>query len=88
MRISEIPNEAFTAQPTPVPQKIMYDWDALYAIVQDKGFIIIESDVVRVLPSGAEESVLVKAFNSHLRQTKSIGLRTKRISKTRWYCTL
>lgn len=88
MRISEIPNEAYTAQPTPVPQKIMYDWDALYAIVQDKGFIIIESDVVRVLPSGAEESVLVKAFNSHLRQTKSIGLRTKRISKTRWYCTL
>ena len=88
MKISEIPSEAFIAPATPIPQRIVYDWEALHQTLQDRGFIIIESNSLRVLPSGVEECIPVKAFNSHLRQTKGIGLRTKRIGATRWYCTL
>ena len=88
MKISEIPSEAFTAPATPIPQKIVYDWNALHLTLIDKGFIVIESDEIRVLPSGVEECIPVKALNSHLRINKGIPLRTKRIGATRWYCTL
>ncbi len=90
MRIRDIPNEAWVlTQPTPLPQKtvVMYDWDALHQTLKEKGFIIIESYDLRVLPSGVEECIPVKAFNSYL-HSKKISLRTKRISATRWYCTL
>lgn len=88
MKITDVPNEALYAQPTPVPTKVVYDWGALHEVMITQGFVVIESDEIRVLPSGAEESVLVKAFNSHLRQTKNLRLQTKRISATRWFCTL
>jgi len=88
MKISEVPDEAFNAQPTPVPTKVVYDWGSMHEVLITQGFVIIESDEIRVLPSGAEESVLVKMFNSHLRQIKGLRLQTKRISATRWYCTL
>ena len=88
MKMSEIPSEAFTAPATPIPQKIVYDWGVLHLTIIEKGFVVIDSDEIRVLPSGAEECVLVKSFNSHLRLTKGIPLRTKRIGATRWYCTL
>lgn len=90
MKISEVPKKAMSEPPTPIPTKtvVVYDWDALLAIVNKKGFIVIESEDVRAMTNGAEECVQVKAFNSHLRQTKGIPLRTKRISKNRWYCTL
>ena len=88
MRFTEIPSEAFTAPPTPIPQKIVYDWNSLHLTIIEKGFVVIDSDEIRVLPSGAEECIPVKAFNSHVRLTKGILLRTKRIGATRWYCTL
>jgi len=90
MKISEVPNEAWVlTPPTPIPQKmvVMYDWDALYQTIQEKGFIIIESDEIRVMPSGTEECIPVKAFNSYL-HNRRVALRTKRIGATRWYCTL
>lgn len=88
MKISEVPDAAFDAKPTPVPTKIVYDWDALHKTLEAQGFVIIESSEIRVLPSGAEESVLVKAFNSHMALAKKLRLRTKRLSATRWYCTI
>jgi hypothetical protein len=88
MRFTEIPSEAFTEPPTTIPQKIVYDWNALHLTIIEKGFVVIDSNEIRVLPSGAEECVLVKSFNSHLRLTKGIPLRTKRIGATRWSCTL
>ena len=84
MKLSEIPANAFVASPTPIPTKVAYDWDALYAILVHRGFVIIESDRVR----GLHDCVEVKAFNSHLRQIKKAKLKTKRISENKWYCTL
>ena len=88
MRITDVPTEALFAQPTHVPQKTVYDWDALIKTMNVQGYAIIETEEIRLTPSGAEEAVIVKMFNSHLRQVKKLRLRTKRISKTRWYCTI
>lgn len=90
MKFSEIPERALTGPATPLPTKtvVMYDWDALHRKLIAEGFVVIESEDLRIMSNGAEECVQVKAFNSHLRQTKGIPLRTKRIGKYRWLCTL
>lgn len=88
MKTSEVPDSALTTPPTPVPTKEVYDWDALYEIMLQQGFVIIESDRLRTNVNGVDENVLVKMFNSHLRTTRKIRLRTRRISKTRWFCTV
>jgi len=88
MKMSDVRDEAFTALPTPIPTKIVPDWDALYQILLERGFLVIESTNFRLSASGAEDCVPVKDFNNHVRMTKKQGLYTKRISKTRWYCTL
>lgn len=88
MRIEDIPDTAYTAASTPVPTKVVHDWQAMYETLKEQGFVIIESDQLRPTPSGGVESVLVKAFNTHLRQTVGVRLKTKRISARRWYCAL
>jgi hypothetical protein len=88
MRIDDIPTEAWTLPPTPVPTKVVHDWQALHETLKAQGFVIIESDQLRTMPGGGIESVLVKMFNSHLRQTVGVRLKTRRISAHRWYCAL
>ena len=90
MRYAELPDEAFTATATPIPTRtiVVYDWEAMHRIMVEKGFVVIETDVVRSTKAGAAEAVLVKMFNSYIRQTKKLKLRTARIGKTRWLCTL
>lgn len=88
MRIADVPDCALTQRATPIPVKVVPDWEALLRTLLEQGFVVIESDVMRTTTSGADECVLVKAFNSHLRTTKKMKLYTKRISKTRWFCTL
>jgi hypothetical protein len=90
MRIEEIPAEAWTLPPTPVPTKVVvtHDWPALYQTMQTQGFVIIESDELRKTANGVTESVLVKCFNSYVSQSAGARLKTKRISAHRWYCTL
>ena len=88
MRVADVPDAAFTAEPTTIPTKNVYDWDAMHQILLQKGFVIIESSDIRTLTNGAEECVQVKMFNSHMALTKKQKLRTKRISATRWFCTL
>lgn len=87
MRITDIPTEALTAQPTHVPKKTVYDWDSLVKTLKTQGYVIIETEDVRPMANGGEEAVIVKMFCGHLR-AKKLRLGTKRISKTRWYCTL
>ena len=87
MKISEVPSAAFTAAPTPIPMKMVPNWDALYQILMQQGFVIIESIDVRTTSVGGEECVQVKSFNNHVRLTQGSRLQTKRISATRWYCT-
>jgi hypothetical protein len=88
MKFKDVPDAAWDAEPTPLPTKtvVAYDWDALREVLETQGFVVIESDEVRTLASGAEESVLVKMFNSYMRQTAKINMFTRRLSKTRWVC--
>jgi len=88
MKISEVPSEALAAKPTPIPTKTVFDWELMYKTMLKNGFVVIESDKLRLTTLGAEESVYVKMFNSYVRSTKNKPLRTKRISKTRWFCCL
>ena len=88
MKISEVPDAALAEPATPIPTKTVYDWDAMLAVIRKKGFVIIESDNLRTTTLGTDECVLVKMFNSHVRTVKGLALKTKRISKNRWYCTL
>lgn len=90
MRFKDVPDAAWDAEPTPIPTKtvVSYDWDALRLVLETQGFVVIESEVTRRLSTGADESVLVKMFNSYMRQTAKTKLFTRRLSKTRWLCTL
>lgn len=92
MKISEVPVKAFNAKPTSIPTKVVAvpDWAEFYAVVAEKGFVIVEcdEDEIRTTNAGAEESVPVKAFNSWVRANLKRHIRTKRISKTRWFVTL
>ena len=84
MKASEVPDKAWDAKSTPIPTTVVYDWDALFAIMQAQGFVIISSDNIR----GEHDCVEVKAFNSHLRGKYNLRLRTKRLTQSRWFCTL
>ena len=88
MKFSEVPDKALTAPPTPVPMRMVPDWDALYQTLKKKGFVVIESTDIRTTSVGADECVPVKSFNNHVRLTQGKRLLTKRIGATRWYCTL
>jgi hypothetical protein len=88
MKIADIPNSALSAQPTPIPMKVVYDWDVMLDVLLKQGFVIIESDNNRTTTVGGVECVPVKAFNSYIRTTKKMKLYTKRISANRWFCTL
>ena len=90
MKFKDIPNAAWDAPATPIPTKIVvaYDWDALRLVLETQGYVVIESDEVRVVRNGVDESVLVKMFNSYMRQTAKKKMFTRRLSKTRWVCTL
>ena len=89
MKIEDIPADAWTAAPTPVPTKVvvMHDWQTLHETLKAQGFVIIETDQIRKTPSGGTESVLVKGFSTYLSQTMGVRLKTRRINATRWYCT-
>jgi hypothetical protein len=88
MKRAEVPSKAWDALPTPIPTKVMYDWEALLAILEKRNFVVIESDEIRITKSGVEECIPVKAFNSFVRITKKQQLRTRRLSQTKWFCTL
>jgi hypothetical protein len=88
MRMSDVPKKAFTAKPTPIPQKLVNDWEALYEVTRKRGFVVIESTDLRMSVIGAEECVPVKNFNNYVRIVKRERLYTKRISENRWVCVL
>lgn len=88
MKFIDVPPWAYDAPSTAIPTKEVYDWDALHQLIVAQGFVIIESDEVRLTPRNAEECVPVKMFNSHMRTIKKLRLKTRRIGATRWYCTL
>ena len=88
MKIQDVPKQAFNAEPTPIPMKSVPDWDALYTVLMNGDFIVLEADEFRVAKNGSQEAVNVKNFNNYVRITKRRQLLTKRISNTRWVCVL
>jgi hypothetical protein len=88
MKSTEVPSKAWDALPTPIPMKVVYDWSAMLAILKKRNFVVIESDEIRITKNGSEECIPVKAFNCYVRLTMKQQLRTKRLSQTRWFCTL
>ena len=88
MKITDVPKQAFTAEPTPIPMKSVPDWDALYSVLMDEAFIVLEADELRISKNGSQEAVNVKNFNNYVRMTKRRQLLTKRITTTRWVCVL
>ena len=88
MKITDVPEAAFTAKPTPIPMKSVPDCEAMLAVLIAKGFVVIEADEMRVTSIGTQEAVNVKNFNSFVRVTKHRKLLTKRVSNTRWVCVL
>ena len=88
MKLSDIPERAFAAASTPIPTKVVPDWDALYQTLLERGFVVIESNELRATKTGSEECVPVKSFNNHVRLTKRVRLQTKRITGTKWFCCL
>ena len=92
MKISEVPDAAYDAKATKIPQKkiVVPDWEALYEQLLANGYIVIDcpEDQLRVSARGSEESPSVKAFNCWARTAHKKCIRTRRIGKTRWYVTL
>lgn len=88
MKITDVPNDAFTAEPTPIPTKVVPDWNALLSVLTTSGFVVLEADEFRVTKHGVQEAVNVKNFNNYVRMTKRRQLLTKRITTTRWVCVL
>lgn len=88
MKLQEVPHQAFTAEPTPIPTKVVPDWNALLSVLMAKGFIVLEADEFRVTKHGVQEAVNVKSFNNYVRVTRRRQLLTKRITTTRWVCVL
>lgn len=88
MKLSEIPEKVLTLKATAIPMKSIPDWDSLYAILITKGFVIIDEGELRLTNANGIENTMVKSFNNHMRLTKNLRLRTKRIGENRWFCCL
>ena len=48
MKSEEVPKKAWDASPTPIPMKMVHDWEALLAILEKRNFIIINSNEIRI----------------------------------------
>jgi hypothetical protein len=88
MKIKDVPKAAFNAVPTQIPTKLVPDWEELYQVLSDEGFVVLEADELRVARNGVEEAKNIKNFNNFVRTCKRRPLLTKRISITRWVCVL
>ena len=88
MKTEEVPDKAWDASPTPIPMKMVHDWEALLTILEKRNFIIIKSNEIRITKNGVEECIPVKAFNAFVRNVKKKQLRTRRLTKTKWFCAL
>ena len=92
MKIADVPQAAFTQKATEVPMKMVfvYDWAALYELVEKKGYVVLECDEseLRITNTGGEEAPVVKAFNSWARANFGHQIKTKRIGATRWFVAL
>jgi hypothetical protein len=92
MKIQDVPQAAFIKKATKVPTKVVIapDWEALYKLIEKKGFVVIEcaEDELRLTASLGYEAPVVKAFNSWCYLNRKHNIKTKRIGATRWFVAL
>jgi hypothetical protein len=92
MRIVDVPQAAFIKKAIKVPTKVVVtpDWEALYKLIEKKGFVIIECEEseLRLTTSLGYEAPVVKAFNSWCHNHHKHNIKTKRIGATRWFVAL
>ena len=92
MRIADVPQAAFIKKAIKVPTKVVIapDWEALYKLIEKKGFVIIECEEseLRLTTSLGYEAPVVKAFNSWCHMRHKHNIKTKRIGATRWCVAL
>jgi hypothetical protein len=72
------------------PMKMVVDYDALYALLLKKGWLIIRTDpsLDRADTNKSMQSPVVKAFNCHIRITRKQRLFIRRMAIDAWYIEL
>lgn len=87
--MKNIPDEALTAAPTPVPTKMMQDNQALYEQVK-RGWVVIYTAVedLRTNASGVAESPAAKNLVSYVSAHKLPRVSVRRMSETRWFVSM
>lgn len=80
-------------KPVEMPQKLVPapDYEALLAYLRKNGgWAVVRTDpkMDRRTTSGSTESPVVKAFNSHVRNTLKKALFTRRLARDAWYVEL
>jgi hypothetical protein len=89
--MKQIPDEALTAAPTPLPTKVVQvqDNQALYERVK-QGWIVIYTPVeeLRTNAAGVAESPAAKNLVSHVTLHKLPRVSVRRMSETRWFISM
>ena len=89
--MKNIPDEALTAAPTPVPIKVVQVQDnkTLYEQVQ-RGWVVIHTAVedLRTNTAGVAESPAAKNLISYVSAHKLPRVSVRRMSETRWFVSM
>jgi hypothetical protein len=89
--MKQIPDEALTAAPTPVPTKVVLvqDNQALYEQVK-QGWLVIHTPVeeLRTNAAGVAESPAAKNLVSYISGNKLPRVSVRRMSETRWFISM
>jgi hypothetical protein len=90
MKWKDIPKDAWKRRPTPIPTKLVPDWETLFFQLDEQGYLVIECPVedLRFTVAGVPEAPPVKAFNSWVRGVAKRKLFTRRITNERWVVVL
>lgn len=90
MRMSDIKKEAWKVRATPIPTRMVPDFEALFHALETQGWLVLEPPSAdhRLTTGDALESKLVKDFKNWMISNKSLMLSNRRIGQFRWYITI
>lgn len=87
MRLADIPDEAWKSRASPIPTKMVPDFDAMFDALNAQGWLVLEPPAIdhRETTIGALESKVVKDFKNWMINNKGFMLNHRRIGQYRWY---
>ena len=90
MRMADIHEAAWKARASPIPTKMVPDFDAMFDILNTQGWLVLEPPPIdhRETAIGALESKIVKDFKNWMINNKRLMLSHRRIGEYRWYITV